>query len=349
MTDEAGGTAGGAPAGAVRAGAGRQALRALAGSYLAGRILTTVIVLLGATVLLFTLTQFVPGDPARTLLGPRASAEAIEALRSRMGMDLPVWRQVLRFLGNILRGDLGTDAISGRSILTMVLDVLPYTLTLTLAAIGLAVVLGVPLGCFSATHPDSLADRALALLSVSFIAMPNFVVAIYLLLIFSIWLDWLPVLGASRSGELGDQLLRLILPTVSLALGWVGYIARLVRSSLLEVLDQNFIRTARAYGLSETRVVYKYALKNAAVPTVAVLGLGVGRLLGGAIFAEIIFARPGLGTLIYSAISTRNYPVVQAGVLVVVFLFVFTNLLVDLSYSWLDPRISRRSATDGRA
>jgi ABC-type dipeptide/oligopeptide/nickel transport system permease component len=165
------------------------------------------------------------------------------------------------------QGDLGTDAISGRPILTMVMDVLPYTLTLTFAAIGLAVVLGLPLGCFSATHPDSFADRTLALVSVSFIAMPNFVVAIYMLLIFSIWLDWLPVLGASRSGEIGDQLLRLILPTVSLALGWIGYIARLVRSSLLEVLDQNFIRTARAYGLSETKVVYKYALKNAAVPT----------------------------------------------------------------------------------
>ena len=327
----------------------RSAARALAGSYLAGRIATTLIVLFGAMLLLFALIQFVPGDPARTLLGPRASPGAIEALRARMGMDLPMWHQVLRFFGNIARGDLGTDAISGRPILTMVLDVLPYTLTLTFAAIGLAIVTGVPLGCFSATHPDSFADRALALLSVSFIAMPNFVVAIYLLLIFSIWLDWLPVLGASRSGDFGDQILRLILPTVSLALGWVGYIARLVRSSLLEVLDQNYIRTARAYGVSETKVIYKYALKNAAVPTVAVLGLGVGRLLGGAIFAEIIFARPGLGTLIYSAIGSRNYPVVQAGVLVVVFLFVFTNLLVDLSYSWLDPRIARRSATSGRA
>ena len=321
----------------------------LASSYIVSRILTTLIVLLGATVLLFTLTQFVPGDPARTLLGPRASAEAIEALRDRMGLDLPLWQQLQRFLVNILRGDLGTDAISGRPILSMVLDVLPYTLVLTFASIAVAVILGVPLGCFSATHPDSFADRALALVSVSFIAMPNFVVAIYLLLIFSIWLDWLPVLGASRSGDLGDQLLRLILPTLSLALGWVGYIARLVRSSLLEVLDQNFIRTSRAYGLSERKIVYKYALKNAAVPTVAVLGLGIGRLLGGAIFAEIIFARPGLGSLVYAAISARNYPVVQAGVLVVVFLFVFTNLLVDLSYTWLDPRISRRSATAGRA
>lgn len=317
--------------------------------YLGSRLITAALVLLGAVVLLFSLTLFVPGDPARVLLGPRASPEAIADLSARMGLDLPLWQQLVRFLGNVLRGDLGIDILSGRPILTMVLEVLPYTVTLTFSAIGLAVLIGVPLGCYAATHPGTLGDRIAAIASVSFIAMPNFVVAIYLVLIFSIWLDWLPVLGASRSGDFLDQLARLVLPAVSLALGWIGYIARLVRSSLLEVLSENFIRTARAYGVSETRIVYKYALKNAAIPTVAVLGLGVGRLLGGAIFAEIIFARPGIGTLIYTAISTRNYPVVQAGVLVVVFLFVLTNLLVDLSYSWLDPRIRRRSATAGRA
>lgn len=317
--------------------------------YLGSRLITTALVLLGAMVLLFSLTLLVPGDPARVLLGPRASPEAIAQLSERMGLDLPVWRQLARFLGNVLQGDLGTDVISGRPILAMVMEVLPYTITLTLSAIALAVAVGVPLGCYAATHPNTLGDRIAAMASVSFIAMPNFVVAIYLVLIFSIWLDWLPVLGVSRSGGFLDQLARLILPALSLALGWIGYIARLVRSSLLEVLGENFIRTARAYGISETRIVYKYALKNAAIPTVAVLGLGVGRLLGGAIFAEIIFARPGLGTLIYTAINTRNYPVVQAGVLVVVFLFVLTNLLVDLSYSWLDPRIARRSATAGRA
>lgn len=317
--------------------------------YLGSRLITAALVLFGAVVLLFSLTLFVPGDPARVLLGPRASPEAIAELSARMGLDLPLWQQLVRFLGNVLRGDLGIDILSGRPILTMVLEVLPYTVTLTFSAIGLAVLIGVPLGCYAATHPGTLGDRIAAIASVSFIAMPNFVVAIYLVLIFSIWLDWLPVLGASRSGDFLDQLARLVLPAVSLALGWIGYIARLVRSSLLEVLSENFIRTARAYGVSETRIVYKYALKNAAIPTVAVLGLGVGRLLGGAIFAEIIFARPGIGTLIYTAISTRNYPVVQAGVLVVVFLFALTNLLVDLSYSWLDPRIRRRSATAGRA
>jgi peptide/nickel transport system permease protein len=305
--------------------------------------------LLGALVLLFSLTKFVPGDAARVLLGPRASAEAVHALNERMGLDLPIYRQLGRFLEQVLRGDLGTDVISGRPILTMVLEVLPYTVSLTFSAIGLAVLFGVPLGCYAATHPNSLGDRIGAVLSVSFIAMPNFVVAIYLLLIFAIWLHWFPVLGTGN-GSLSDTIARSVLPVVSLALGWIGYIARLVRSSLLEVLGEAYIRTSRAYGLSNAKIVYKYALKNAAIPTVAVLGLGVGRLLGGAIFAEIIFARPGIGTLIYTAINHRNYPVVQAGVLVVVFLFVATNLLVDLSYSWLDPRIARRgSAATGEA
>jgi peptide/nickel transport system permease protein len=301
-------------------------------------------VLLGALLLLFSLTKFVRGDAARVLLGPRASEQAVAALGERMGLDLPIHQQLWRFLGQVVRGDLGIDVISGRPILSMVLDVLPYTVTLTFSAMGLAILIGIPLGCYAATHPNTLSDRIAAILSVSFIAMPSFVVAIYLLLIFSIWLDWLPVLGTGR-GDFTDRFARLVLPALSLALGWIGYIARLVRSSLLEVLGEAFIRTSRAYGIPESKIVYKYALKNAAIPTVAVLGLGVGRLLGGAIFAEIIFARPGIGTLIYTAINTRNYPVVQAGVLVVVLLFVLTNLLVDLSYSWLDPRIMRRHAT----
>lgn len=316
--------------------------------YVFSRIVTTVLVLTGATLLLFSLTFFVPGDPALVLLGPRASPEALKALTERMGLDLPVYAQVGRFFVNVLRGNLGVDVISGRPILDMVLDVLPYTVSLTFAAIGIAVAIGVPMGCYAATHPNTVGDRITAVISVSFIAIPNFVVAISLVLIFSIWLNWLPVLGVGRTSGLWDQLVHLVLPATSLALGWIGYIARLLRSSLLEVLTENYIRTSRAYGISENRIVYKYALKNAAIPTVAILGLGVGRLLGGAIFAEIIFARPGIGSLIYAAINTRNYPVVQAGVLVIVFLFVVTNLLVDLSYSKLDPRMSRRGATGGR-
>lgn len=314
--------------------------------FLANRLLTTILVIIGAVALLFCLTLFVPGNPADVLLGPRATPEAVAAFTRQMGLDLPIWQRMAIFFGHVLQGNLGTDVISGRPILTMVMEVLPFTVTLTFASIGLAILIGLPLGAYAATHPDSIGDRIGAILSVSFIAMPNFVVAIFLLLIFSIWLDWLPVLGAGEPGNYLDQLVRLILPSLSLALGWIGYIARLVRSSLLEVMGESYIRTARAYGVSDTKIIYKYALKNAAIPTVAILGLGIGRLLGGAIFAEIIFARPGVGKLVYDAILTRNYPVVQAGVLVVVLLFVLTNLLVDMSYGWLDPRM-RQSARAG--
>jgi peptide/nickel transport system permease protein len=310
--------------------------------YVGSRIVTTLLVLVCATILLFSLTLFIPGNPAEVLLGPRATPDAIQAYSHAMGLDRPLFERLVIFLGNVLRGDLGRDVISGRPVLDLVLEVFPYTLTLTLAAIGLAIVLGVPLGCYAATHPGSVLDQIGAVTSVAFIAMPNFVVAVFLVLIFSVWLHWLPVLGVGRDGGWGDAFLRLILPALCLALSWIGYIARLLRASLLEVLGEAHIRTARAYGVPERRIVYRNALKLAAIPTVAILGLGVGRLLGGAIFAEIVFARPGLGTLVYDAIAVRNYPVVQAAVLVVVAVFTITNLLTDLTYLWLDPRLGRR-------
>jgi peptide/nickel transport system permease protein len=310
--------------------------------YVGSRLVTTVLVLVCATVLLFSLTLFIPGNPAEVLLGPRATPEAVAAYSHIMGLDRPLLERLAIFLGNVLKGDLGRDVISGRPVLDLVLEVFPYTLTLTLSAIGLAVVLGVPLGCYAATHPGSVLDQVAAVVSVGFIALPNFVVAVFLVLIFSVWLHWLPVLGVGRGGGWGDAFLRLILPALSLALSWIGYIARLLRASLLEVLGEAHIRTARAYGVPERRIVYRNALKLAAIPTVAILGLGVGRLLGGAIFAEIVFARPGLGTLVYDAIAVRNYPVVQAAVLVVVGVFTVTNLVTDLSYLWLDPRLGRR-------
>jgi peptide/nickel transport system permease protein len=284
---------------------------------------------------------------AQVLLGPRASPEQIEAYARLMGLDQPIYERLMVFFWRVAHGDLGVDIVSGRPIADMILDVLPYTVVLTASSIVLATAIGVPLGCYAATHPDNRGDRLAALLSVSFIAIPSFVVAIYLLLVFSVWLRWLPVLGVGEDDDFADQLLRLILPSVSLALGWIGYIARLVRSSLLEVLGEPHIRTCRAYGMRERRIVYKYALKIACIPTVAVLGLGIGQLLGGALFAEIIFARPGIGTLVYQGILTRNYPVVQGGVLVVVLLFVLTNLVVDFSYAWLDPRVRGGLAAQG--
>ena len=307
----------------------------------------TLLTVFGAMLLLFSITALVPGDPAATLLGPQASPELVKRFVADMGLDQPVHIRLWRFFANILGGNLGVDIISGKSVWSLIIEVLPYTLLLTFSAILLAVITGVPTGVYSATHRGTWIDNILGFISVAFIAVPNFVVAIFLLLIFSIWLDWLPVLGTSRNGGFWDEFRRMILPTLALALGWIGFIARLVRASMLEVLGENYIRTSRSYGLSERMITYKYALKNACIPVIAILGLGIGRLLGGAVFIEIVFARPGLGRLIYNAISERNYPVVQGAVLVVVVLFVIVNLGVDLVYSGIDPRIRRDKASGG--
>jgi peptide/nickel transport system permease protein len=315
------------------------------GRYLASRVITTLLIVLGAMLLLFTLSAIVPGDPATALLGPQASPEYARRFVIEMGLDQPWYRRLFIFLWQIARGDLGTDVLSGRRVTAIIAAVLPYTFILTFTSIALAVATGVPLGCYAATHRGTPADHALAFTSVAFIAIPSFVIAIFLLLIFSIWLDWLPVLGAGIAGNWGDQATRLILPTIALSLGWIGFIARLVRSAMLEVLGENYIRTSRAYGLSSNLLIYKYALKNACIPVLAVLGMGVGRLLGGAVLVEIVFARPGLGRLIFDAIATRNFPVLQGAVLVVVLVFVITNLLVDLSFSAIDPRIRRQTTS----
>ncbi len=309
--------------------------------YIASRLLTTVLTVLGAMLLLFALTVLVPGDPAAILLGPQASPESAARFISEMGLDQPIHIRFLRFFANLLQGDLGTDVVNGRRVAASVAAVLPYTVILTFASIALSMLLGIPLGAYAATRPGSWADNLLAGVSVAFIAIPSFVVAILLLLVFSVWLDWLPVLGTGRDGDWADQARRLILPTIALSVGWIGFIARLVRTSMLEVLNQPYIRTARAYGLPARQTIYKYALKNAFIPPLAILGLGVGRLLGGAVLVEIVFARPGLGRLVLDAINARNYPVLQGAVLVVVLLFVVTNLLVDLLYAALDPRMRR--------
>ena len=301
------------------------------------RLATVVLTIFSAMVLLFVLTTLVPGDPATALLGPEASPAAARQFVAEMGLDKPVLTRLGIFAGRLLMGDLGTDVLSDRPVLGVVAAAVPPTLALTAAGMALAIVFSIPLGVIAALRPGSVLDHGLAGLSVAMIAVPSFVVAIALLLVFSVWLDWLPVLGAG-SGGLGDQARRLVLPAVALSIGWVGFLARLVRTSMLEVLGQPYIRTARAFGLRRRQVVFKYALKNALVPALSVLGLGVGRLLGGAVLVEIVFARPGLGRLMLDAINARNFPVLQGAVLVVVTLFVVANQLTDMALAAIDPR-----------
>ena len=307
--------------------------------YTVRRLALTIVILLVTMTLLFSMVYLVPGDPASIALGPRATAAMKAAFRERMGLDDPLLVQLWNFIANVLRGDLGVDVWSNRSVAQIVMEALPYTLALTGLGLGWAVVTGIPLGAWSAVARNSWADRLIGVLSVSAIAIPSFIVAIYSLLIFAVWLKWLPAIGAGDPGDLRDQLVHLLLPAFAVGLGWVGYIARLVRASMLEVMGENHVRTARAFGLPEQRILFRYALPIAILPTIALLGVGIGNLLSGAVFAEIVFARPGVGKLTYDAVITRNYPVVMGSVLITTAVYATCTLAADIAAAWLDPRV----------
>jgi peptide/nickel transport system permease protein len=307
--------------------------------YLLKRIGLAAIIVVVAVSLLYGMIHMVPGDPMSVLLGPRATPELKAALAERMGLDKPFVVQLITFFFNVLRGDLGIDVFSERPVATIVFEQLPFTVVLIAFAIGWSAALGIPLGCYSAIHRNSFIDKITGVFSVGVIAVPSFVVAIYSLLVFAVALKWLPAIGAGQVGDTVSQLEHLILPSLAVGLGWVGYIARLVRASMLEVLGENHIRTARAFGLPERSIIYSYALRLAILPTVALLGVGIGNMLSGAVFAEIVFARPGIGKLIYDAVITRNYPVVMGSVIVTTVLFVLCTTVSDLVAAALDPRI----------
>ena len=311
-------------------------------NYTLKRLGLSVVIVSVAMFLLFCIIYLIPGDPAAVALGPRATEAMREALRVKMGLDQPVWIQFWNFFTSAWQGDLGREVLSDRPVSRVVLEQLPYTLVLIASGVGWSVALGIPLGCWAAVKRNSFADRFVGVLSVAVIAMPSFVIAIYALLIFAVSLRWLPAIGAGEPGNIGDQLVHLILPSLAVGLGWVGYIARMVRASMLECLAAPHIRTARAFGLSERRITYRYALTIAVLPTITLLGVGVGQMLSSAVFAEIVFARPGVGKLVYDAILTRNYPLVTGSVLVTTVLFVLINLVADLVVGALDPRVRSR-------
>lgn len=311
-------------------------------NYAVKRLALAVVIVSVAMFLLFSMIYLIPGDPAAVALGPRATEAMREALRIKMGLDQPVWVQFWNFFANAWTGDLGREVLSERPVAQVVMEQLPFTLALIAGGLTWSVALGIPLGCWAAVKRGSWADRVVGVLSVAVIAVPSFVVAIYALLIFAVTLRWLPAIGAGEPGNAGDQIVHLILPSLAVGLGWVGYIARMVRASMLEVLEAQHIRTARAFGLSDRMITYRYALTIAILPTITLLGVGVGQMLSSAVFAEIVFARPGVGKLVYDAILTRNYPLVTGAVLVTTVLFVLINLVADLIIGALDPRVRSR-------
>lgn len=306
-------------------------------SYLARRLTLSIAVVVTVIAALFIMMHAVPGDPVRVALGPRASEEIVAAYRAQMGLDQPVWVQFTRYVGAIFQGDLGRDALSGEPVARIIMAQLPDTLYLIAGAMLVAVIPGIWLGVMSATHRGGIFDRITSILSVSVMAVPSFVIAIYLLLIFSIRLGWFPAIGAGEG--IADRLHRLVLPSVALGLAWIGYTARILRASMLEVMGENHVRTARAFGLSHRRIMYDYVLRIAILPTITVLGMGIGQMLSGAVFAEIVFGRPGIGKLVFDAIAARNYPIVTGTVLLTTAFFVLVNLIADLVIASLDPRV----------
>lgn len=307
--------------------------------YAIKRIGLSVVIVFLATLALFALLHLIPGDPASIALGPRATPDIQARYAAKMHLDEPVVTQFLIFVGHVLEGDLGSDVFSERPVALTVAEQLPYTLVLALTGLGWAALIGIPLGCFSAVRPNSLLDRVTGVVSVGTIAVPSFLVSIWSILVFAIMLRWLPVIGGGESGNILDQIWHLILPAFAVGLGWVGYFARMVRASMLEVMGETYIRAARAFGLRRRTIVYRYALRIAILPTITLIGIGFGNLLSGTVFAEIIFSRPGIGKLIYSMVLSRNFPVVQGAVMVTVALYVVVTLFADLVVAWIDPRV----------
>jgi len=308
-------------------------------SYAVHRLFQSALVLMATIAALFWLTYVAPGDPASVMLGPRATAAEKAALRSEMQLDKPIPVRFVHFWGQVLDGDLGKDMVTHRPVATLIEEALPRTLALTALAIGWAIAIGIPAGCWCAVRRDGWGDRVVGVVSTAMIALPTAVVGIYAPLWFAVRLHWFPAIGAGRPGDVGDQLHHLILPSFTVGIGWVGYLTRLARASMLEVLDEPHVRTFRAFGVPGSRIVWRYVLPIAVTPVVSILGVGIGGLLSNAILIEIVFVRPGIGRLIYDAVLTRNFPVLVGTVLVTAALYLLINLIADLIVASLDPRV----------
>ena len=300
--------------------------------FLVARLSSAAVVVLGVACLVFLLIHMVPGDPVEVMLGESARAADREALRRAMGLDQPLIVQLGDFLASLLRLDLGQSLYSKRPIAEVLAERLPATAELAVAALVVAVVIALPLGVMAALRQNTAWDYCAMGISMLGVSIPNFVMGPLLILLFSFTLGWLPVSGREAPGSI-------VLPALTLGTALAAILSRMVRATLLEVLNEDYVRTARAKGLSEFRVVTRHALRNATLPIVTLLGLQLGTLLGGAVITEIVFSWPGIGQLTIEAIQRRDYPLLQACILVISFAYVSVNTLTDIVYAGLDPRI----------
>jgi peptide/nickel transport system permease protein len=312
-------------------------------AYIIRRLLQLVLVLFGVTLITFSMLKLVPGDPAVALAGKGATNERIAFVRHQRGLDRSFYVQYYLYVGRLFHGDLGDSLYSGRPVRTLIWEAAPVTIQLAIAAV-LIELLGIPLGVYSALRQYSFWDTTLTTGALILWGIPVFVLGYFAMYIFGLKLNWLPIGGVGPMvlwviPDGWESFKTLILPAMTLGLIEVAYISYMQRASMLEVTRSDFIRTARAKGLSERKVIWGHGFKNAVIPVMTIAGIDLGALIGGAIITETVFNRPGIGLMIYTAIGQRDIAVIAGGVLFATFFFVFANLLVDLGYAWVDPRV----------
>ena len=300
--------------------------------YIAKRFLMMIPVIIGVSLLVFMVLKMTPGDPARVVAGAEADDETVEQIREELGLNRPLIEQYIDYMLGLLHGDMGTSYTTGKAVTDEIVARIPTTFALAFAGVLVAVIIGIPLGIISATKQYSLLDYISTLLALGGVAMPNFWMGLMLILLFSVKLGWLPSGG-------GDTWQAYVLPAITIGLGAIANFMRTTRSSMLEVIRQDYIRTARAKGAGEKRVVVHHALRNAMIPVVTVIGLQIGTLLGGAVVNETVFSLPGVGPLMINAINQKNEPVVLGCLITFAFIFSLVNLLIDILYAFIDPRI----------
>ena len=302
-------------------------------NYLGARLVTALLVVFGVMTIVFMLIHIVPGDPVEVMLGESAQATDREALRETLGLNLPLSMQWVNYINGLIHLDLGTSLHTKRPVIDVLTERIPATSLLAGTSILIALMIALPLGMLAAVRKGSIWDRIAMTFSMLGVAIPNFWMGPMLILVFSLWLGWFPVSG-------NEHILSLVLPAVTLGTALAAILSRMIRASLLEVLKEDYIRAANARGLLPSTVICKHALKNAALPVVTILGMQLGALLAGAVITETVFSWPGIGQLTIDAIQKRDYPVIQSCVLLISLCYVVVNLLTDLAYAWLDPRIS---------
>ncbi len=298
-----------------------------------------VITLFAVLTLVFFIVRILPGDPAMAMLGDQASMQAIEQLRARLGLDRPLPVQYVEFMAGVLTGDWGTSLVSGRPVIQEILKVLPATLELTAVSLLLGAVIGVPLGVWSAVNRNRMPDYVTRLASLLGLSFPAFVSAVLLLLVFAIHLNWFPVISSGQGETFGARMRDLALPAINLGLIMAAYITRVSRSSMLEVLGQDYVRTAQAKGIEFRTIIWRHCLRNSMIPVVTVVGLYLGILIGNSVLTEIVFNRPGLGKLIVGALNQRDYTMLQGMMVIYTLIVVLVNLVTDLTYGLIDPRV----------